>query len=562
MADKSAVVVGVGASRGLGAAIARRFAREGFRVTVMGRSAEKLEAAAEGAARAGRDGRRRRRRRDRRGAGAARRRRGGRADAPLEAAIFNAGGNWPRGFLDMDAAFLEDMWRVNALAGFFFAKAALDAMLPRQRGVLLFTGASASLRGRAKFGGFAQAKAALRALAQSAAREFGPQGIHVAHVIVDGAIDGDRINTFLPSLKDAARRRRPARPRRDRRELLDALPAAAQRLDARARRAAVGGELVGSPWQPNEAWRSSPIATPRSSPRRSAPSRRSPTASTLLVGMAIGQPPALLEAIAARMRAGDLQTLRLYYKIAMEPLAKTLLADDLLPRVDAHTFFAGGRDHEIIRQQIASGRKLVSFVPCHFSQLPRVVTEVVKPDTFIVTVSPMDRSGHFSLGTNNDFASTAARCAGRLVVEVNRNMPRVFGQSQLHLDEVDAIVENHVPLLTHRAGSAERGRPRDRRAGRADGAERRDDPARHRQGAVGGRAGARAARGPRPPHGALLAGDGAADPQRRRERQAQDAAPAQARLHRRARRRRRCTRSWTTTRRWRATRRTTSTTSA
>jgi NAD(P)-dependent dehydrogenase (short-subunit alcohol dehydrogenase family) len=103
----------------------------------------------------------------------------------------------------MDAGFLEDMWRVNALAGFFFAKAALSAMLPRQRGVLLFTGASASLRGRAKFGGFAQAKAALRALAQSAAREFGPQGIHVAHVVVDGAIDGDRINSFLPGLKAA-----------------------------------------------------------------------------------------------------------------------------------------------------------------------------------------------------------------------------------------------------------------------------------------------------------------------------------------------------------------------
>jgi NAD(P)-dependent dehydrogenase (short-subunit alcohol dehydrogenase family) len=101
----------------------------------------------------------------------------------------------------MDAEFLEQMWRVNALAAFFFAKAALDVMLPRQRGVMLFTGASGSLRGKAMFGGFAQAKAALRALVQSAAREFGPQGIHVAHVVVDGAIDGDRINTFLPGLK-------------------------------------------------------------------------------------------------------------------------------------------------------------------------------------------------------------------------------------------------------------------------------------------------------------------------------------------------------------------------
>jgi NAD(P)-dependent dehydrogenase (short-subunit alcohol dehydrogenase family) len=202
MSARSAVVVGVGPPRGLGAAIARRFAKEGFRVTMMGRTAAKVEATRD----------------ELRAAGHAveavvgdvtdeacvRRVVGDadRADAPLEAALFNAGNNWPKSFLDMDAAFLEGMWRVNALAGFFFAKAALEAMLPRQRGVLIFTGASGSLRGKAMFGGFAQAKAALRALAQSAAREFGPQGIHVAHVIVDGAIDGDRINTFLPGLKD------------------------------------------------------------------------------------------------------------------------------------------------------------------------------------------------------------------------------------------------------------------------------------------------------------------------------------------------------------------------
>jgi NAD(P)-dependent dehydrogenase (short-subunit alcohol dehydrogenase family) len=201
MANRSAVVLGVGPTRGLGAAIARRFAREGFRVTVMGRSAEKLEQAvadlkhrgAEVQAAVG----------DVTDEAAVRTvvTEAERPDAPLEAAIFNAGGNWPRAFRDMDGEFLEGMWRVNALAGFYFAKAALDVMLPRQRGVILFTGASGSLRGKAMFGGFAQAKAALRALAQSAAREFGPQGIHVAHVVVDGAIDGDRINTFLPGLK-------------------------------------------------------------------------------------------------------------------------------------------------------------------------------------------------------------------------------------------------------------------------------------------------------------------------------------------------------------------------
>jgi len=201
MSERSAVVVGVGPPRGLGAAIARRFAHEGFRVTIVGRSAEKVNASLD----------------ELREIGAAAQAVIGDVtdevlvrsavtqadvpDAPVEVAVFNAGGNWPKSFLDMDAAFLEGMWRVNALAGFCFAKAAIEAMLPRRRGVLIFTGASASLRGRANFGGFASAKAALRALAQSAAREFGPQGIHVAHVVVDGAIDGDRINTFLPQLK-------------------------------------------------------------------------------------------------------------------------------------------------------------------------------------------------------------------------------------------------------------------------------------------------------------------------------------------------------------------------
>jgi NAD(P)-dependent dehydrogenase (short-subunit alcohol dehydrogenase family) len=201
MANRSAVVLGVGPTRGLGAAIARRFAREGFRVTVMGRSAEKLEQAVADLKSRGADvdvvvG-------DVTDEAAVRKavQEADRPAAPLDVAVFNAGGNWPRAFRDMDGEFLESMWRVNALAGFFFAKAALDVMLPRQRGVILFTGASGSLRGKAMFGGFAQAKAALRALAQSAAREFGPQGIHVAHVVIDGAIDGDRVNGFLPDLK-------------------------------------------------------------------------------------------------------------------------------------------------------------------------------------------------------------------------------------------------------------------------------------------------------------------------------------------------------------------------
>jgi len=168
---------------------------------------------------------------------------------------------------------------------------------------------------------------------------------------------------------------------------------------------------------------------------------------TVAVGMAIGQPPALLEAIAARLRANHLKRIRLYYKIAMEPLAKSLLAEDVIEKVDAHSFFIGAPDHEIIKRQAKTGRKLLSFVPVHFSQIPRLFEEIISLDTFVVTVSPMDKAGFFSLGTNNDFSSVAARCAKRLIVEVNRHMPRVFGQSQIHVSEVSALVENHLPLV-------------------------------------------------------------------------------------------------------------------
>lgn len=202
-AGKSVLIVGVGHAEGVGAAVARRFAREGFDVTIFGRNEEKLATALESV---------------RAIASSARSRVGDvtdeetvcalvsdcdRAEAPLEVAVFNAGGNWPKGYLEMDADFLTEMWKVNALAGFLFSKAVIEAMLPRGRGTLIFTGASGSLRGKAMFGGFAQGKAALRALAQSCAREFGPQGLHIAHVVIDGAVDGNRVNTLIPGYKES-----------------------------------------------------------------------------------------------------------------------------------------------------------------------------------------------------------------------------------------------------------------------------------------------------------------------------------------------------------------------
>jgi acyl-CoA hydrolase len=92
--------------------------------------------------------------------------------------------------------------------------------------------------------------------------------------------------------------------------------------------------------------------------------------------------------------------------------------------------------------------KVVDYVSTNFSQAPRVLTEHIGIDTFLVTVSPMDRQGYFTFGTGNDYSSKVARAARHLIVEVNENMPRVYGSlAALHVSEVEAIVENHVPLL-------------------------------------------------------------------------------------------------------------------
>jgi NAD(P)-dependent dehydrogenase (short-subunit alcohol dehydrogenase family) len=116
----------------------------------------------------------------------------------LEAAIFNAG-NQARGpSLELTVQQFEDAWRVNTLGGFVFGRAALRLLLKEQRGSLLVTGATGSLRGKPPFAAFAAAKAGLRSLAQTFAREFGPQGIHVAHVVIDGGIDGERVRNAAP----------------------------------------------------------------------------------------------------------------------------------------------------------------------------------------------------------------------------------------------------------------------------------------------------------------------------------------------------------------------------
>ena len=167
----------------------------------------------------------------------------------------------------------------------------------------------------------------------------------------------------------------------------------------------------------------------------------------LAMAMAVAQPPALLAALGARVEAGDLEDLQLWYFHSMEHAARTLLRRDLLDRVHPHCMFLTRIERELIRQAGPNWQSQIEFVPTAFSDSSRLLAEQIRPDTFITAVSPMDRHGWFTFGTGNDYASTVAKAAKRLIVEVNPNMPRVFGDSLLHVSQVDAIVEHEAPLL-------------------------------------------------------------------------------------------------------------------
>ena len=179
----------IGAGDATGSAVARRFAREGYTVCAARRTEAALQPLLEEiAARGGKalafglDARR-----EDQVAGFF-----DRVEAqvgPIEAVVFNVGGNVRFPILETSAQKYFKVWEMCALAGFLVGREAARVMLPRGRGTVLFTGATASLRGGAGFAAFAGGKAALRALAQSMARELGPQGLHVAHVVIDGLID-------------------------------------------------------------------------------------------------------------------------------------------------------------------------------------------------------------------------------------------------------------------------------------------------------------------------------------------------------------------------------------
>lgn len=198
---KVALVIGAGDATG--GAIARRFAREGFFTCVTRRHCEKLAPLVEQIERSGGQAR---------AFGSDARKEDDvaalyasieREIGPIEVLVFNVGGNVRFPIRETTARVYTKVWEMCALAGFLNGREAARVMVPRGRGTILFTGATASVRGGAGYAAFAGGKHALRALAQSMARELGPEGIHIAHVVVDGAIDTDFIRSRIPDRYEA-----------------------------------------------------------------------------------------------------------------------------------------------------------------------------------------------------------------------------------------------------------------------------------------------------------------------------------------------------------------------
>ena len=165
-----------------------------------------------------------------------------------------------------------------------------------------------------------------------------------------------------------------------------------------------------------------------------------PDGSFMVQSLAVGEPPALLEAIANRARSGGFSDVRMTGLLPMAASARTILAEDVRDVIHWESMFASGADRGLIQ----SGSAL--FTPAFFHQIPRLITEFMDIDIALIGVSRIDRHGYMSLGTNVDVAKAAIAKADIVLAEVNQHMPRVYGDSWVHISEVTAVIE-HDALL-------------------------------------------------------------------------------------------------------------------
>lgn len=169
-----------------------------------------------------------------------------------------------------------------------------------------------------------------------------------------------------------------------------------------------------------------------------------PRKANVAFGLGPSNPPALLSALARRVEARELDRVHLFYQLAHEA-AKPLFKTKYLDRISFHPNFLSYVDRAFMKE--AGSNSVVDFLPSYLWQLPRVFSEFNHMNVFMITVSPMDKHGYFSLGTSCDYSSTVAGDCDMLMVEVNKHMPRVFGENLVHVSQVHSIVENDVPLI-------------------------------------------------------------------------------------------------------------------
>jgi len=175
-----------------------------------------------------------------------------------------------------------------------------------------------------------------------------------------------------------------------------------------------------------------------------------PARGKLSMGMAISEPPALLKALEDRVQRrgrGGIEELRVYYSHSVAAAATTILKYEYMDVIKPHPFFPTVIERTLFERGRQENRRVVFYMPNNFSAMPRTLA-AIGIDAFIMMVAPMDKAGFFSCGTNGDYTIPTARVAKKVMIEVNPKMPRVFGDSAVHISEVDAIVENKSPLFT------------------------------------------------------------------------------------------------------------------
>ena len=171
-----------------------------------------------------------------------------------------------------------------------------------------------------------------------------------------------------------------------------------------------------------------------------------PIRGNISMGMAVSEPPALLKALERRIQANGIEELKVYYMHSEEQLHESILKYEYMDIIKPYPFYMGKIERELVQRGLKDNKKVIYYMPGNFSSVPGVLEEI-GIDTFIVMVSPMDKAGYFSCGTNADYTIPTARIAKKLIVEVNPNMPRVFGDCCLHISDIDAVVENTCPLI-------------------------------------------------------------------------------------------------------------------